>query len=106
MNSQLKPFKEIAKELPKINGRPVHISSIWRWCHKGINGVKLKYVRLGRRQLTSLAYVEQFNDALTIKDAERSVHCPPTASAHSTRTMKQRDNDISDAEKTLEKDGF
>ena len=50
-------------------GRP-HASTVWRWCREGINGVRLEYVRFGRRIFTSAEALERFASALASADPE------------------------------------
>lgn len=58
---------QAAKRSP---GRP-HASTVWRWCRAGLNGVRLEYVRFGRRIFTSAEALERFVEALAKTD-ERS----------------------------------
>ncbi len=39
---------EATKVLPKVNGKRPAISTLWRWCRRGLRGVHLEYVRVGR----------------------------------------------------------
>ena len=45
---------EAAKTLPQIDGRRIHVSTLWRWARRGVRGVQLEYVRLGHRVCTSV----------------------------------------------------
>ncbi|QDV36363.1 DUF1580 domain-containing protein [Tautonia plasticadhaerens] len=47
---------ELARRLPN---RP-HVSTVWRWCHRGIRGVRLGTVAIGGRRYTTPALVEEF----------------------------------------------
>jgi len=55
------------------------LSTIYRWCIDGCRGVKLKYVRVGRRMLTSREALDEFSRALTTQDGERLRNGAPAA---------------------------
>ena len=46
----------------------VSAASTWRWARGGIRGVRLDYIRMGRRILTSREALQRFADELTAKD--------------------------------------
>ncbi len=60
---------EAAKTLPPIDGRRIHVSTLWRWTRKGVRGVQLEHVRLGHRVCTSVEAVQRFAEALARIDA-------------------------------------
>jgi len=47
---------ELSKRLP---GRP-SVSTIWRWCNHGVNGVRLPHAKLGKRHLVHPDDLEWF----------------------------------------------
>ena len=75
---------ELAKAAPRVNGKRVHPSTYWRWCRKGINGVRLEYARLGRRIVSSPAALARFTARLAELDDQ------PTGSTSPTVERKQR----------------
>jgi excisionase family DNA binding protein len=50
----------------------VSVASTWRWAREGFHGVRLDYVRIGRRILTSKQALQRFADALTAQDQRRT----------------------------------
>ena len=62
-------FTEIASRLPRLNGRKIHPSALWRWARKGVKGVRLETRRLGGRFVTSMEAIERFSKALAEVDA-------------------------------------
>jgi hypothetical protein len=58
-----------AKTLPRINGRKVHTSTLWRWCRKGYNGIRLEYFRMGRTIMTSEFLLQKFFTELAKADS-------------------------------------
>jgi len=79
---------EAARSLP---GRP-HASSLYRWCRKGVRGVKLQTWLVGGRRYTTIAALEQFIAATTAAADGEPVP---------TRTTRRRDTAIRAAERDL-----
>ena len=63
---------EATKQLPRVNGRKVHTSTLWRWCRRGCKGVRLQYYRIGRTIMTTEGALQQFFTALAQVDAEQT----------------------------------
>ena len=59
-------FAQAARLFPPARlGRPVNISTIWRWCMKGVRVpgvgvVRLEHIRIGGRTLTSREAISRF----------------------------------------------
>jgi hypothetical protein len=62
-------LSEAAKHVPKLNGQRVHSSTLFRWCRRGLRGV-----RLGRRMATSLGALDEFFNALAAADGNAPTH--------------------------------
>ena len=58
-------FAQASRRLP----HHPHPSTLWRWYHQGVRGVKLEAVRLGGRLLTSQEALERFAARLAAVDA-------------------------------------
>lgn len=96
LSEKLITFTELARRLPRRRrGRPVHVSTIFRWRSPGVRGVKLEATRVGGSWATSWPAFERFCDRLTAEQTKDEVVCLPLTSGAST-------ND--DAE--LEKEGL
>jgi hypothetical protein len=66
MHEKLLPLAEAAKQVPpNRNGRPVHVSTLVRWIHHGVGGVRLEARRLGGRWVTTLEALDRFSQAQT-----------------------------------------
>lgn len=63
-NETLLTLTEATKVLPRLNGRRPAISTLWRWCRKGLRGVRLEYIRIGRNIATSREALSRFFNAL------------------------------------------
>lgn len=55
---------EATKALPSLNGRRLHVSTLWRWARKGVHGVQLETRRIGVRIVTSREALERFTKTL------------------------------------------
>ncbi len=91
---------EIAGQLPRVGGRKIHTSTLWRWASRGLRGVRLEHVRLGGRIITSLEAVQRFSERLN--NANVAVR-PPNASAENRRPRApaQLERDVRAAEAEL-----
>ena len=67
-NETLISLKDAARLAPTFDGNTVHAGSVWRWCRKGIRGIRLEYVRCGRRIATSESAVHRFFEVLAKLD--------------------------------------
>lgn len=66
---ELITFAEAAKLLPRRRqGRKLHVSTLHRWCTKGVRGVRLEYLSVGGTRCTSVPALQRFFDALTELD--------------------------------------
>ena len=54
------PIAEAAREVPSASGKGVSPSTIYRWIHRGIDGVHLPAIRMGSRWYTSRQRLSQF----------------------------------------------
>jgi hypothetical protein len=55
---------EASNRLLEITKRKVHPSTIWRWCHQGLGGVKLEFINVGVKTFTSIEGLQRFCIAL------------------------------------------
>ena len=55
---------DAANSLPSAQGRKVHQSTIWRWCSRGVRGVRLEHRRIGTRYFTSREALSRFIDRM------------------------------------------
>ncbi|MBN1123361.1 MAG: DUF1580 domain-containing protein [Sedimentisphaerales bacterium] len=73
-NKTLLTLSQAAKTLPRINGRKIHTSTIWRWCRKGCHGIFLSYWRIGRTVVTTEGALNQFFRLLAENDSVLTQH--------------------------------
>jgi hypothetical protein len=64
-------LSQAAKILPRINGNRIHTSTLYRWTQR-IKGPKLRYLRIGRKIVTTESWMQQFFCALATADTAQS----------------------------------
>lgn len=103
---QLRTLAEARKFMPSICGRHPSIPTLWRWCRKGIQGVRLEYVRVGRTIATSREAVLRFFNALAL--ADRSLVNPAAADSQSVNvaSTSARAASLEMADRILERAGI
>lgn len=62
-------LSEAAKRLP---GKP-SLPTLWRWCAKGVRGVRLAHLRLGRRIFTTVEALNEFGASCTRREAPKTI---------------------------------
>jgi len=104
-DEQLITLTQASKLLPEVDGRKVAVCTLWRWCRKGLRGVFLEYVRVGRRICTTREALLRFFTDL----AELDEKAPPPPAPLSTRTpvtSRQRQRALAEAEAILQEAGI
>ncbi len=94
-------LREAAKAVPSIDGRKPAYGCIWRWCHRGIRGIRLEHVKLGGKLATSKEALQRFFSKLTELETSDSKGSLPRRAAQAAHS-KQRLDSISRAEQELD----
>ncbi|HEY1376006.1 MAG TPA: DUF1580 domain-containing protein [Gemmataceae bacterium] len=82
-------FSDAARRFPACRqGRPVNPSTLWRWCRVGVRQpggarLKLEFVRVGSRCLTSVQALDRFI-------AQQTANYTAETPASAVRTPNQR----------------
>lgn len=88
MAEELLTLAEAAKLVSKRRGnRRTHVSTIWRWCLKGVRGVLLEKIKIGDTWHTSREALARFFHAVT------EAADPRTSSTRRTPAQRQRDSE-------------
>jgi hypothetical protein len=111
VNEELFGLTELTKRLPKINGRRPAVCTLWRWCLKGIHGVRLEHVRRGMMIATSLQAVDRFSAMLATTRIEQWQEeprgfSPPACRSFRPTSPATRQRQIEAAKKRLEEAGI
>jgi hypothetical protein len=85
LNETLVTLTQASQMLP---GRP-HVSTLWRWCKRGVRGVRLETYVVGARRFTSTEALQRFAAATS---------AAANGEAAPIRTPSQRERDIAKAE--------
>lgn len=88
-----------------VPGNP-HASTLWRWCRQGLHGVRLEYLRVGRRIVTSRESLDRFFAAVTEADQAAYADAHPTTAQHAAPSAAQRDKALAAAEAELKRAGI
>ena len=105
---ELITLTEAARRLPKIDGKKVAISTLWRWCRNGLRGERLEYVRLGRKICTTPEALQRFFTRLVELD-ERvppDTRSLPPGLKRSPVTSKQRQKALAEADEVMKRAGI
>jgi len=100
--SKLIPISEVPPLLPRFGSKKIHKSTVWRWCSKGLKGVRLEHVKIGRRICTTRDALDRFFDSLAEKDTMEGFRVPTDSDSQ----VRHRRHQITDAKRTLEDAGF
>ena len=94
--------------LPKVDGKKVAVCTLWRWCRRGLRGVFLEYVRVGRKICTTRqALLRFFTDLAEIdKRIEPDRYAKPTHLNRTPITSRQRQRALAEADAVLERAGI
>ena len=67
---QLLTLSEAARALPRLRGdRKVHVSTLYRWIKRGVRGVRLESVKIGRTLVTSREALQRFAERVSTGSA-------------------------------------
>jgi len=99
---------EAAKLLPKVNGKKPAICTLWRWCRKGLRGVSLEYIRVGRKICTSHeAMLRFFADLADLDEqVEPDRYVKPASLNRRPITSRQRQRALAKTDAFLQEAGI
>jgi len=84
---------EASHRLPRVDGRRIHPSTVWRWCRKGLYGVSLEYIRVGHKVMVNAEGLNRFFTKLAQADEEAmkepSLKRPRRRKSRSIRSQQQ-----------------
>ena len=108
LNEHLLTLTEATSFIPGQNGKRPSVSTVWRWCRKGLNGVRLEYVRCGRKILTSREALSRFIKRLAEADIPPD-SSPGNSIAPFNPLLQKRNSqnpDVSELHSCLEREGL
>ena len=103
LGEDLITLAEASKLLPKLAGRRIAICTLWRWCSRGVRGVRLAHLRAGRRIVTSRKALYEFFAALTEVDDHTSseTRSRPRVLKRRPVASRQRRRELDEADRVL-----
>jgi hypothetical protein len=106
----LVPLIQVPALLPAINGRRPSHCTVWRWVTHGIQGQRLKALRVGHNWFVDPPDIEDFGMRLAVATIQK-LNVPtvttskPEATKRPTRSTKDREKAIQQAEAQLARGG-
>lgn len=99
---------QAAELLPRIDQKKVPIGTIWRWCRRGLRGVCLEYVRVGRKICTTHVALLRFFTALSEIDrgAGRRAFTPSPSIPRKPISSRRRQKALAQADAVLARAGI
>lgn len=97
---------QATKVVPTVNGRRPAIATLWRWCRKGLGGVNLEYVRIGRNIATSREALNRFFNRLAAIDTPAEGTRPSPQARRLVPTPRARQRMLDEADRVLERAGI
>ncbi len=97
-------LEEAKKAVPRRHGRHPSVATLWRWCRRGIKGVRLEYIRVGRTIITSKEAIARFFEAMAAADKPLGPTPPPPQ--HLGSTPSARRASLADADRILDEAGI
>ena len=92
---------EAVRVIPAIDDKRPHVSTLWRWCRRGVRGVQLDYVRLGHRVCTSEQALARFAHRQAEADGKPATSAPKSRSRSKSPARRERRRAVHRAEAEL-----
>lgn len=94
-SESLIPLHEVPQRLPpRPSGRPIHMSTVYRWIQRGVRGTRLESIRIGGTTYTSIEALQRFAD----RQSQTST-ADPAVLIHTSRS---RQREIGEAARRVE----
>ena len=78
-HEQLLTLADAARHLELRGAKRPHTTTIYRWCTRGVNGIVLASLKVGRFRYTTASELEQFTRRVAEASANRGEHPRPPA---------------------------
>jgi hypothetical protein len=95
---------QAATFIGRLTGKKPNVSTIWRWCLKGVRGVILESIRVGGQRFVSRAALARFIEQSTARGSndQRPPAHPPTVVPSSSQRSGRRREEIEAARRRLD----
>lgn len=71
-------------------GKKISVQTLWRWCTRGLRGIRLRSVMVGGHRCTTLQWIEEFIDAVTQMARHEGVDLPELRTTKQKETASER----------------
>ncbi len=105
MEQEILSLAQACKRIPPISGKRPHISTLYRWYDRGINGVHLECLKIGRKLAVTQEALDRFFREAGAAGPQRRPRRMTPAPPPKGRTPKERERAIAEAEDFLRKNG-
>jgi hypothetical protein len=107
-DEELISLADAARLLPRIAGKKVNLSTIWRWARVGLRGQYLAYMKIGRRIVTSQQALWRFFAAVAAQDQQLDPRrlAGPQFTVGQPITSRRRQRALAEADRVLERAGI
>ena len=108
-NDRLLGMAEAGRLVGEWTGRSRSPAAVWRWCRKGLRGIRLEYVRVGKLMYTTSAWLQEFFRASAETDdqpEEKPEANSTTPGRPRAGTVRQRQREIRQAAEALAAEGL
>ena len=90
-SEHLIPISDVPDYLPKRNGKKINLSTVYRWRHAGLRGIRLEWCIHGGIPCSSTEAIARFDRAVSEKIVGRQVSSTtPAAQSRAHDIAKQR----------------
>ena len=77
---------------PRHTGKPVHVSAIYRWIQRGVQGVRLEYIKIGGTTYTSEEALQRFADRRSPENHDAAA--VPTTTATRRKQIERAEREV------------
>jgi hypothetical protein len=105
LNERLMSLAEVATLIGRCTGKKPSLSTIWRWCNKGVRGVRLTTYRVGNSHFVRHSDLLDFVASTGRQAAPQVTYVTinPQESPRLTRTSDRRRAEIAEARKHVDR---
>jgi hypothetical protein len=99
----LMTIQQAATFIGRLTGKKPNVSTIWRWCLKGVRGVILQSICVGGQRFVSRSALARFIEQSTARgSADTKASAPPPTVQSPTRQSDRRREEIEAARRRLD----
>jgi hypothetical protein len=91
---ELLPIGRAARLIPgRRQGKSIYVNTVWRWCVKGIKGIKLKSKMVGGQRCTTRRWLREFFEELSALSSRSAINPPRPRTPGQRQAASERAKD-------------